>query len=263
MLFGLLAVTAIGCASRRPSWINRVPDGYTRNYFRGAGESASSLAVARAKADSDALYAVISSGRFRAESFFLDSVRTAVRISPVRSHSDSIRIARLVRSIHFPDREIRGYERKEWYEEPTERGWRAWLLVRADKDEGAHDPPGRATIVLSSLLLPGSGQYIKGTPVRGVVFATGIVAGVLGGVILQEQGSAAHRNALIANNSQTQRDYYNRWSDYYHTASLTSFALAGGTYVWSISDAVGGDVHIYADRSMRPTIALSLSKWRP
>jgi hypothetical protein len=92
-----------------------------------------------------------------------------------------------------------------------------------------------------SALIPGWGQYYKGSPVKGAIGLVGTSSLVIGGIL-----SANHSNNMneksINSHSNFNRSYYHDEANTYHQLSLICYGIAAGVYALNVFDAVASPV---------------------
>lgn len=88
-----------------------------------------------------------------------------------------------------------------------------------------------------SAVVPGWGQFYKGSPVKGSIALIGTSGLVVAG-ILSANHSSEMNDRSQSSRSQYNRDYYHDEATKYHQLSLLFYGVAAGLYALNIFDAV-------------------------
>ena len=90
---------------------------------------------------------------------------------------------------------------------------------------------------MRSVVVPGWGQYYKGSPVKGSTALLGVTGLVATGVLTANH-STEMNDRFQSSTSSFKRNYYNEEATKYHQISVIAYGLAAGLYVLNIWDSI-------------------------
>lgn len=220
-----------------PDWVANTPSGYLNDYFVGRGSSENSQTEAIENALGNSLTAIIKSNSFSVSAD--QSFNSHSREEFYNGESLSLKnVSELVQEIKIKGEttKIRGLKEVERYLTEDDGRYDAFVLVKIPAAK-PQSPPNEFSPVWRSVFLPGWGQLFKNEPFTGWSLMTLTVAGVGGGLALNQLSTKANDDAVKSRTQKT-RDFYNQRSNDLSLYSKLSFAAAGVFYIWSLSDAI-------------------------
>ncbi len=260
-LMSVLAVVMMGsgCTTGRPVWIEAVPKGYENDYYTGEGSSRVSPAEARHAAIASAMVRLAQSGDIRLADTERDSIDRA-ELLPARGTPERSQFYRRVDDLEVTgqSRDIHGLRLAAEYQEWHDGLATSWVLLGLPKLTGRTSPPGSASLVARSLLVPGWGQLAKGET-RSGAFILGSAAvlaptGVILGFLRQEAALKAERA-----HTQVVRSYYTDRANAFGAGRLGAWAVGGALYLYGIGDAASSPPRLFVDADRRGVaVALAL-----
>lgn len=243
VMLGLVGMLG-ACASARPAWTAKPPQGYEHDFYTGSG-TGTDRAEARSAAISTAVARLAENGRLLVQVVRVDTSITTERLGNARPATLD-RMDKTVQEIITKGESpsIRGLKLQEEYGEQVGTRHEAWVLMSVPKTTGLRQPPSRASFVLRSTLLPGWGQYAMGQERKGLFLGVGAALAVPAAVAL---GSVRQENLSKARNTQIaqSRDYYTSQANRQGTLMSVTIAAAVTLWGYGVVDAASSPSRLY------------------
>lgn len=232
----IILMLSLELAGQVPEWIGKVPKGYINDYYTGKGVSKTSRAESVSLANEDAIVSIVKTGKIIADFTEYDS--TGYQQRGFDAGAEMNIILKTVREVNITgeSKTIKGLKLVETYSEFNQGYYESWVLVSVPKTNPL-DMPSPISNTLKSAVIPGWGQFSRGSKIKGAAFLTLTAGSLISGFVLNELGHNASKDAQ-SSRTQQRRDFYNEQARTYNTFSVISFIAAVGFYVWNIADAI-------------------------
>lgn len=253
------AVVLTACASARPSWTTRPPRGYAHDFFTGSGVG-EDRASARSAAVSAAVARLAEGGRLSVQVVRRDSSVATERFTNGRSLSLD-RTDKLVQEIVTTGQSatVRGLRLHEEYAEQRAGQYESWVLMALPRTTAVREPPSHAQLTLRSAIIPGWGQYTRGSTRKGFALAFGVAASIPAAIAftsLRSGNEARAESAAI----QANRESYTRQANQYRTLATVTIASTVAMWGYGIVDAASSPIQLYVSgESARSLVGLSVA----
>ena len=223
-------------AGQVPEWIGKLPKGYINDYYTGKGVSKTSRAESVSLANEDAVVSIVKTGKITAD--FTEHDSTGYEQRGFDAGAEMKIILKTVREVNITgeSKTIKGLKLVETYSEYNQGYYESWVLVSVPKTHPL-DMPSPISNTLKSAVIPGWGQFSRGSKIKGAVFLTLTAGSLISGFVLNELSNNATKDAQ-SSRTQQRRDFYNEQARTYNTFSVISFISAVGFYAWNIADAI-------------------------
>jgi hypothetical protein len=254
-------VALAGCASARPSWTTRPPQGYTHEFYTGSG-TGPGRAEARNSAISSAVARLAESGKLEVQVTRTDSSLTAERFRTGASPTLD-RIDRTAQEIITTGTSptISGLRLAEEFHQQINGRNEAWVLMKVPKSSGVRPAPTRTSFVMRAVALPGWGQYAMGRQRQGLFLGLGAAASIPAATAF---ASMRAENLTRARSTQIQaaRTSFTNLANRYGTLSAVTVAGTLGLWTYGVIDAAAGPVRLYVSNTQATTkVGLELALW--
>lgn len=232
----IILMFSLELAGQVPEWIGKVPKGYINNYYTGKGVSKTSRAESVSLASEDAIVSIVKTGKITAD--FTEHDSTGYEQRGFDAGAEMNIILKTVREVNITGESkiIKGLKLVETYSEYNQGYYESWVLVSVPKTRPL-DMPSPISNTLKSAVIPGWGQFSRGSKLKGVSFLTLTAGSLISGFVLNELSNNASMDAQ-SSRTQQRRDFYNEQARTYNTFSVISFIAAVGFYVWNVADAI-------------------------
>ena len=232
----LILIFSLELAGQVPEWIGKVPKGYINDYYTGKGVSKTSRAKSVSLANEDAVVSIVKTGKITADFTEYDS--TGYEQRGFDAGAEMNIILKTVREVNITgeSKTIKGLKLVETYSEYNRGYYESWVLVSVPKTHPL-DMPSPISNTLKSAVIPGWGQFSRGSKIKGAAFLTLTAGSLISGFVLNELSNNASKDAQ-SSRTQQRRDFYNEQARTYNTFSVISFIAAVGFYVWNVADAI-------------------------
>lgn len=232
----LILMFSLELAGQVPEWIGKVPKGYINDYYTGKGVSKTSRAESVSLANEDAIVSILKTGKITADFTEYDSAGYEQRGFDAGAEMNIV--LKTVREVNITgeSKTIKGLKLVETYSEYNRGYYESWVLVSVPKTHPL-DMPSPISNTLKSAVIPGWGQFSRGSKIKGAAFLTLTAGSLISGFVLNELSNKASKDAQ-SSRTQQRRDFYNEQARTYNTFSVISFIAAVGFYVWNVADAI-------------------------
>jgi len=229
ILFIVIVFAVCPSTYAKPPWLLKVPTGENHAYSVGVGESRSGFSEALNRAVAMAI-----------TSFATNSDITVHSKSLLLMQEENSDIeSKYINEIAVESRStiVPGLKLIERYTETENidngKLWRAWVLLSIPKTSNY----SRKSVITRSVVLPGWGQFYRGSKTKGFVFSFGEIAAI-GGAIFTAVRQDDFEKKAISSIYQSHRNYYYNQADKYHQANVILVSTAVGLYVLNLADAI-------------------------
>lgn len=260
VLCGVVVVSA-ACASARPRWVQKPPEGYANDYFVGSGVG-ESRDIARNSAVSSAVARFAEGGTLSVRVSRIDSSKVTER-SGSASTAVLDRLDQSVQEIITTGESpsVRGLRLHEEFTEQQGERYESWVLLRVPKRGKVRPVPSKGGFTARSALVPGWGQYAMGREGRG--FAIGFTALALvptaaSFTAMRQENLTRARSTQI----QASRTYYVNQANRYGSFKAVALSALAAVWGYSVIDAAASTPRLFVtvpNNGYGVGIALALS----
>ena len=232
----IIMMFCLEVAGQVPDWVRKPPKGYIHDYYMGKGVSKTSRAESVSLANEDAVVSIVKTGKLTV--YFSEHDSTGYEQRGFDANAEMNMILKTAREVNITgeSKTIKGLKLVETYSEYNQGYYESWVLVSVPKTHPL-DMPSSVSNTLKSAVIPGWGQFSRGSKVKGVTFLTLTAGTLISGFVLNELSNNASKDAQ-SSRTQQRRDFYNEQARTYNTFSLISFIAAVGFYIWNVADAI-------------------------
>jgi len=219
----------------KPTWIEKVPEGYAYSYHVGVGESSESISKAKKFAISSAVMSAVQSKHIT-----ITSDLTSSKEATVSAEGQTNFISRITEdvSIKGNSTEIKGLSEVESFKETVNKEGKSthrfYILIRVPK-QNPQKPPGIFHYVSKSAIAPGWAQFEKGYDTKAWVIIIGeavLVPTAIVSIILHNDFSKKSKIKDV-----DYRKHYNELTRSAYYAFISSAATATTLYIYNLVDA--------------------------